>query len=109
MTPFPPRRRLAQVLRSLAKRLPAQVDPILEHARFADDARALARFADAAHVDAATAPLPPEEASRLADLLLARWERVGRVMLEPEAAIVAPDELWIGRDLLRVPLTIETL
>lgn len=108
MSAFPPRRRLAQVLRSLAARLPAQVAPLLEHTRFADDAAALARFAQVAHADAATAALPPEEAAWLADLLLERWARIADPVLDPDVAIVAPDEVWLGKEPRRVPLAIET-
>jgi hypothetical protein len=105
---FPPRRKLAQVLRSLAKHLPAHVAPLLEHARFSEDAAALRRFADAAHLNAATDALDPGEAAWLAELLLERWSLVAEPILEPEVAVVAPDEVWVGNEPVDVVLSLET-
>jgi hypothetical protein len=108
-TGFPPRRRLAQVLRSLARHLPGQLEQLLTHPRFAEDAKALARFADPAHLEAAVAALSGDEASWLAASLLERWGRLADPRLDPEVAIVVLDEVWVGHEPVRVPVGLETL
>jgi len=108
MSDFPPRQRLARVVRSLTKHLPPQLEGLLEHPRFADDASALTRLSEATHLESALDALAPEEAAWLADLLSERWERLGPVVMEPEVAILAPEELWLGREPVRVPLTLTT-
>ncbi|MBZ4334591.1 hypothetical protein [Corallococcus sp. AS-1-12] len=104
MSALPPRQRLGHLVRSLAKYLPAQLDGLLEHARFKDGAEALQRLADPAHVDKALARMSPEEAGWLADLLTERWSWIAGVQLDPEVAIVVPEELWVGAEALRVPV-----
>lgn len=103
---LPPRARLAHVLRSLAAALPAQVGPLLDAPRFDEGRDALLRIAkDAA---GAAAALAPEEAAWMADTLLARWALVADPVLEPFAAIVAPDAIWIGERAVRMPITVAT-
>lgn len=106
MNALPPRQRLGHLLRSLAKQLPDQLDGLLENARFRDGASALQRLADPAHVEKALERMSPEEAGWLADLLTERWSWISDIQLDPEVAIVAPDELWLGAETIRVPLSL---
>jgi hypothetical protein len=92
------------VLRALARHLPEQLAGLVEHRRFDAGRASLARFADAAHVEEAVAAMSPEEAAWLAELLLGRWREIGVVRLDPEVAILAPSEVWIGAEPLRVPV-----
>jgi hypothetical protein len=88
---LPPRARLAQVVTSLARRLPGQLPALLDAERFADGATALHRLADPTYLAAATAATGPDEAAWLAELLTARWAAVGTVELDPVAALLGPD------------------
>lgn len=103
---LPPRQRLVQLVRSLGRHLPEQLAPLAAHPRFAEPAAALARLADDAHLTAAVSSLPDAEAAWLADLLLERWGVLAPPILEPIAAIIAPVELWLGREPVRVPLSV---
>jgi len=105
-TELPPRQRLVQLVRSLGRHLPQQLAPLAAHARFAEPAAALARLSDDAHLTAAVSSLAEAEAGWLADVLLERWRSLAEPVLEPIAAIVAPVELWVGREPVRVPLTL---
>ncbi|HSR97008.1 MAG TPA: hypothetical protein VLM79_08170 [Kofleriaceae bacterium] len=106
MTELPPRQRLVQLVRSLGRHLPQQLAPLVAHPRFAEHAAALARLSDDAHLTAAVSALAETEAAWLADLLLERWHLLAVPVLEPIAAIVAPVELWLGREPVRVPLAV---
>ncbi|RKH65331.1 hypothetical protein D7W81_17140 [Corallococcus aberystwythensis] len=97
---------MAHLLRSLSKHLPGQLDGLLENARFKDGAAALQRLADPAHVEKALARMSPEEAGWLGDLLTERWSWIADVQLDPEVAIVAPEELWLGMEPVHLPLTL---
>ena len=99
---LPPRPQLAQLVRSLAHHLPIQLGGLLPHARFTEGATALARLADDRHLAAGVAALADAEAAWLAELLLARWSAIGEPVLDPEAAIVAPVEVWVGAEPVRV-------
>ena len=103
---LPPRQRLVQLVRSLGRHLPEQLAPLAAHPRFAEAAAALARLADDAHLTAAVSSVADAEAAWLADLLLERWRSLAEPTLEPIAAIVAPVELWLGREPVRVPLSV---
>ncbi|WP_147443305.1 hypothetical protein [Corallococcus sp. AB011P] len=106
MSALPPRQRLGHLVRSLSKHLPGQLDGLLENARFQDGAAALQRLVDPAHVEKALVRMSPEEAGWLADLLAERWSWIADVQLDPEVAIVAPDELWVGAEPIRLPLSL---
>ncbi|WP_158616722.1 hypothetical protein [Corallococcus sp. CA054B] len=106
MSALPPKQRLGHLMRSLAKHLPGQLEGLLENARFKDGAAALQRLADPAHMEKALARMSPEEAGWLADLLTERWSWSADVQLEPEVAIVAPEELWLGAEPIRLPLSL---
>lgn len=106
MTSLPPRQQVQQIVASLRRRLPGQIEGLLDHPRFTAGREALARLDDDA-VAAATAAMPPEEAAAIAAALLERWAALADVELEPYAAIVAPDEVWIGQRPVVVPLSIE--
>ncbi|MFP2896786.1 hypothetical protein [Corallococcus sp. 4LFB] len=106
MSGLPPRQRLGHLLRSLSRNLPGQLDGLLENARFKDGAAALQRLADPAHVEKALSRMSPEEAGWLADLLTERWSWIADVQLDPEVAIDAPEDLWIGSEPIRLPLTL---
>jgi len=103
-TALPAHHRLGRIVRALARHLPGQMAGLLDHQRFAAGVEALARLADPAHLDPALAVLPDVEADRLADRLLERWSRIADPVLDPEAALVAPAEIWIGREPVRVAL-----
>ena len=105
-TELPPRQRLVQLIRSLGRHLPQQLAPLVAHPRFAEPAAALARLSDDAHLTAAVALLADAEAAWLADLLLERWAALAEPVLEPIAAIVGPVEVWLGREPIRVPLSV---
>lgn len=106
MNALPPRQRLGHLVRSLAKYLPGQLDGLLEHARFKDGAAALQRLAEPAHAETALARMSPEEAGWLADLLTERWSWIADIQLDPEVAIVVPEELWMGAEPIRLPLSL---
>ncbi|GMU10197.1 hypothetical protein [Corallococcus caeni] len=106
MSGLPPRQRLGHLLRSLSKNLPGQLDGLLENARFKDGAAALQRLADPSHVEKALSRMSPEEAGWLADLLTERWSWIADVQLDPEVAIDAPEELWIGAEPIRLPISL---
>lgn len=103
---LPPHQRLVQIARSLVRHLPGQLAPLIHAPRFADAVAALTRLADDAHLAAATSALADSEAAWLCDLLLSRWAAIGAPVLEPIAAIVAPAELWIGREPVRVTVAV---
>src|SRR4051812_6480509 len=84
MSDLPPRQRLGQLLRSMSKHLPGQLDGLLENARFTDGAAALQRLADPTHLEKALARMSLEEAGWLADVLTERWSWLGDLQLEPE-------------------------
>lgn len=105
-TELPPRQRLVQLVRSLGRHLPQQLAPLAAHPRFAEPAAALARLSDDAHLMTAVSSLADAEAAWLTDLLLERWRTLAEPVLEPIAAIVAPVELWMGREPVRVPLSL---
>lgn len=109
MSELPPRRHLARVVRALARHLPGQMAGLLEHARFAGGRAALGRLSADAAVEAAIAAVSPEEAADLAGLLVARWAQIGVVALDPDAAIVGPDELWLGDAPVRVALELQVV
>jgi hypothetical protein len=106
MSRLPPRARLAQTLGALARTLPGQLPALLEASRFDDLRPALARLADPDRAAAAAAAMAEEEAAWLAELLLARWAAVAPLVLEPAAAILAPREIWLGRQARLVPLEV---
>ncbi|RKH07360.1 hypothetical protein D7X32_01985 [Corallococcus carmarthensis] len=97
---------MEHLVRSLSKFLPSQLDGLLENARFKDGATALQRLADPGHVKNALERMSPEEAGWLADLLTERWSQIANVELDPEVAIVAPEELWIGAEPVRLMLSL---
>lgn len=106
MSELPPRARLAHVVRSLAKSLPGQTGTMLDAPRFAEGRDALARLASTA--ERAAQAMTELEAAHLAELLLARWSDIGEPVLEPVAAIVAPEEIWVGERARRVELALAT-
>ncbi len=93
---LPPRARLARLLASLSAHLPGQLETLLAAGRFADGAAALARLAAPEHREALLAGIGEAEATALAEALERAWGRVGEVVLEPIAALVGPDEVWLG-------------
>ncbi len=94
---LPPRARLAQVLESLAARLPEQLGELLEAERFDDGARALLTVARADADALLAAGIPDDEATWLSERLLQRWADVGSVALDPAVAIRCPDDVWVAR------------
>lgn len=105
---LPARQRLVQVMASLRRRLPSQLEGLLAHPRFAAGAAALDRLSDDALADAIGA-LPPDEAAAIADALLARWARLADVVLDPHAGIVHPDEVWIGARPVVIAIAVEVV
>jgi len=103
---LPPRQRLVQILRSLGRHLPVQLAPLIGSPRFATGMAALARLGDDAQLATAVAALGDAEAAWLAERLLARWHALAEPILEPTAAIVAPVAVWIGREPVRVALSV---
>ena len=106
LSDLPPRQRLARVVRALTRRLPAEFAGLLEHPRFADGRAALARLSAEGHGEGLLAALDEQEASFLADLLFSRWSAVGDAALDPEAAIVAPSEVWVGVEPVRLAVEV---
>jgi hypothetical protein len=96
------------VVRSLVATLPGQVGSLLDAPRFAEGKEALLRFASAARAADAALSMSPAEASHLADVLLERWGLVADPVLEPTAAVIAPEEIWIGDRAARVEVTLAT-
>ncbi len=105
---WPPRARLTHVVRSLAAALPGQMGTLLDAPRFAEGKEALLRLAAASTADEAAAAMTPEEAARLADVLLERWSFLADPVLQPAAAILAPGEIWMGEHAVRVEVTLAT-
>jgi hypothetical protein len=104
-----PRHRLEQLIQSMARHLPVQLEGLLAHAKFTDGAAALRRFTDEHHVRAALAALDELEAEWLADQLLERWRAIGEPTLDPIAAIDAPHEIWVGVDPVRITVEVAVL
>ncbi|MCB9947519.1 MAG: hypothetical protein H6842_06805 [Rhodospirillaceae bacterium] len=109
MTGFPPHMRLAHVAASLVRRLPDQCATLLASGRFAEGREAIARLADPAAMAAGVRAMAPAEAAWMAELLLARWARIASVTLDPAAAIVAPEEVWLSADSGDIVLSVVTL
>ena len=109
MSELPPRQRLARIVRELVRQLPGQMAGLLDDARFDGGRAALTRLGNESTLDATVASLAPDEAERLADRLLARWQLLAPVALEPAAAIDAPDEVWVGDAPVRVELTVRVV
>jgi len=105
---LPARQRLVQVMASLRRRLPAQLEGLLAYPRFATGVAALDRLSDDALADA-IGGLPPEEAAAIADALVARWARLAEVVLDPHAGIVHPDEVWIGTRPVVIAVAVEVV
>jgi hypothetical protein len=105
-TMLPPRQHLTQVVRSLGHHLAVELAGLLQHPRFADGAHALARLADDTHLGTAVTALADDEAAWLADVLLARWSALGEPVLDPAAAIVAPSEVWLGAEAVRIAVEV---
>lgn len=106
MSTLPPRQQLAQLVSSMRRRLAGQLDGLLDHPRFATGREALARLDDDTLANALAA-MPPEEAGAIARTLLERWAAVAEVELEPHAAIVHPEEVWIGARPVAVTVSVE--
>jgi hypothetical protein len=81
---------------------------LLDAPRFAEGKEALLRLAAASTADEAAAGMTPEEAARLADVLLERWSFLADPVLQPAAAILAPEEIWLGEHAARVEVTLAT-
>jgi hypothetical protein len=99
---LPPRQQLARLIRSLGRRLPVQCAGLLSDPRFAEGRGALARLANDAHLTSAVGALADAEAAWMVDLLYTRWCAVGDAVLEPMAAVVAPAEVWVGSEPVRL-------
>ncbi len=97
MTAFPPRAQLVRVVISLAKHLPEDLGSLLEAGRFDAERTAVSRLADPAYAWAAARSMEESEASWLSGVLLERWAEVANVNLEPFAAIVARERVWLSR------------
>lgn len=106
MSELPPRARLARVASALAKRLPEALAPLLDAPRFDAERPALTRLAEPDHARAAAAAMSEPEAAWLADLLLERWSVLSHVSLDPLAAIVAPEQVWIGNTPVKLTLQV---
>ncbi len=109
MTAFPPRQKLAHVAACLVRRLPDRFATLLAAESFADGREAVGRLADPAALAAGAAAMAPEEAAWMADLLLERWGRIDAVELEPAAAILGPDEIWVADEARTVTLGLALL
>ncbi len=103
-TPSFGRARLARALRALSAELPSQMEGLLEAARFAEGRAALTRLADRDYAAAAVSQLTDAEAEALADRLLSRWQRIGTPVTAQEANLRAPAEVWVGTEVLRIPI-----
>jgi hypothetical protein len=102
---IPPRAELTQVVLSLARHLRTQL-PLVADKRFAEGAAALTRLADEHRVEVAAASVGDAEAAWLSAVLRERWAYLAEPQLEPFAVIVAPREIWIGPEPIRVPLEV---
>jgi hypothetical protein len=87
---LPPQVQLARVVAGLGDYLAANWSTVLTDERWADVAAALERLAVPGAVVGVAGELGDAESVRLADLLLARWARIGEAALAPAAAIVGP-------------------
>jgi predicted NBD/HSP70 family sugar kinase len=106
---LPPRAHLDQVVRSLVRHLPDQLAGLLSHGRFTDGAAAMGRLGDDAEWPALLAALGDDEAAWLAEVILERWSALADVVLDPVAAIVAPPEVWIGGEPVRIPVRVSVV
>src|SRR5262249_52292041 len=97
---------LIQLVRSLHRHLPGQLDGLLSHARFAEGSGALARLGEESRLAAAVAALAEAEAEWLGGLLHPRWAAIGEPLLDPAAVSVAPGEVWVGAEPARVPVEV---
>lgn len=104
---LPPRARLAHVVQSLASALPKQLGNLLDAPRFEAGKAALARLA--ATAERAALAMTEAEAAWMAKTLLERWSNLAEPALAPFAAVVAPDEVWIGERPVHVSITAATV
>ena len=109
MTQFPPRQKLVHVAACLVRQLPDRFATLLAAEPFADGRGAVGRLADPAALAAGAAVMAPEEAAWMADLLLERWGRIDTVELEPAAAILGPDDVWVAGEARAVTLDLALL
>ena len=109
MSSLPPRTRLVQVIQAITQHLPADRASLLAHTRFAAERTALERLANADYRWAAARSMSEAEATWLAETLLARWQELGPVTLDPVVAIIAPPVLWLPAKPATAPRTTTTL
>jgi len=109
MIAFPPRARLENVVRSLLQHLPQELEILWQAERFAEQTRCIRRLMDGDRLRDAVAQTADEEAQWLAQVLEARWGRIGEVRLDPAVAVVGPAEVWVGRQARSVRLDVATL
>lgn len=95
MSPLPARTRLVQVIQGITRQLPVTRASLLGHSRFAAERGALERLANADYCWAAARSMSEAEALWLAETLLVRWQELGPVTLEPVAAILGPQVIWL--------------
>ena len=95
MSALPPPTALSRLLAGLAEHLPAQLDVLLAHDRYADEAAALSRLASAAHRASAVEAMSDREATYLHDALHTSWAAIAEVRLPPVCAIAGPSDVWV--------------
>ena len=109
MIAFPARARLENVVRSLLRHLPQELDILWRAERFAEQTRCIRRLMDGGCLRDAVAQTADAEAQWLAQVLEARWRRIGAVRLDPAVAVVGPAEVWVGGQARSVRLDVATL
>lgn len=107
--PFPPKARLKRLIRAAILQAPEQMSTLLESERFEEGAACIRRLSDRAYLQEALAQTTETEAFLLADQLERGLRRIGDVPMEPAAAIVGPEEVWMNQSPLDVTLEIATL
>jgi hypothetical protein len=109
MIAFPAKARLENVVRSLLRHLPQELDILWRAERFAEQTRCIRRLMDGDCLRDAVAETADAEAQWLAQVLEARWRRIGEVRLDPAVAVVGPAEVWVGGQVRSVRLDVATL
>ena len=109
MTAFPPRQKLTHVAACLVRQLPERFATLLAAEPFADGRDAVGRLADPVALAAGAEAMAPDEAAWMADLLLQRWGRIATVQLDPAAAILGPDDVWVAGEARTVMLGLALL
>ncbi len=108
MNELPGREHLLQVVESISKGTTEDLAAWLKALSLDSGAEALGRLSNQAAVADAVVRLDQREAAWLAAKLLVRWQRIAPLQLQPAAAILCADEVWLARGTKQLEVSIAT-